>query len=126
MIDRWIAGWTEGWRNHDPDVIASLYTEDAVFVSHPFREPEDPRAYAERVFAEEDSAEFRFGKPVVGEDRAAVEYWAVICAESKEQALAGVTVLRFAADGRCCEHRDYWAIRPGRREPRSGWGYTVS
>jgi ketosteroid isomerase-like protein len=125
MIEDWIAGWTEGWRNHDPDAIAALYTTDAIYVSHPFREPEDPRAYAERVFGEEESAEFRFGKPVVDGDQAVVEYWAVIQAEGREQSLAGVTMLRFAEDGRCCEHRDYWALEDGRREPPPGWGYTV-
>src|SRR5205085_4308934 len=36
VIEPWLAGWTEGWRNHYPDAIAALYTEDAVFVSHSF------------------------------------------------------------------------------------------
>jgi hypothetical protein len=31
--------------------------------------------------------------------------------------LAGVSVLRFAPDGRCVEHADYWAMTDGRREP---------
>jgi hypothetical protein len=30
-------------------------------------------------------------------------------------------VIRFGADGRVVEHRDYWAMEDGRREPPPGW-----
>ena len=110
MIERWVEGWKLGWAEHDAEAIAALYTEDAVFVSHPFREPGSPRDYAERVFAEEESADFGFGEPIVDGDRAAVEWWATVqFREGGEERLRGVTVLRFAAEGRCCEHRDFWA-----------------
>jgi ketosteroid isomerase-like protein len=35
---RWIDGWTRGWRGHDAEAIAALYSPEAVFLSHPFRE----------------------------------------------------------------------------------------
>jgi hypothetical protein len=54
------------------------------------------------VFAEEQSAEFGFGDPLVDGDRAAVEWWATVQLRGGgEERLRGVTVLRFAADGRC-------------------------
>ncbi len=110
MIERWLDGWTRGWRDHDVDTIAQLYTDEAVFVSHPFREPESPREYLEKVFADEEAADFEFETPIVDGDRAAVQWWATTRLRSGgEERLRGVTVLRFAADGRCCEHRDYWA-----------------
>jgi hypothetical protein len=97
--------------------IAGRYAEGAVFRSHPFRETEDPRAYVERVLAEEEAEpEIWFGEPIVSGDRAAVEYWAILRVEGKEQTLAGTTLLRFDADGLVVEHRDYWAIEEGRRE----------
>jgi hypothetical protein len=120
-VSRWIEGWTRGWAAHDPEPIAGLYAPDAVFVSQPFREPQAPGAYAAWAFADEESAEFRFGEPVVGDGRAAVEYWAVIHAEGREQTLAGVAVIRFAPDGRVAEQRDYWATEDGRRSPPPGW-----
>ena len=116
----WVDGWTRGWRAHDPDPIAALYDDDAVFRSHPLREPEDPRRYAEQAFAEEDEVEFRFGEPLVAGDRAAIEYWAVIEAKGTVETLHGVAVLRFGSDGRVVEHRDYWAMGAGRQPPR--WG----
>jgi hypothetical protein len=113
----WVEAWELGWRTHDVEPIVARYAEDAVFRSHPFREPEDPRTYVERVLAEEEAEpELWFGRPIVSDDRAAVEYWAILRVEGQEHTLAGATLLRFDADGLVVEHRDYWALEPGRRE----------
>ena len=114
----WVEGWTRGWENGDAEAIGALYAEDAVYRSHPFREPEkSARDYALRAFADEELAECRFGEPVVDGDRAAVEYWAVLQADGDEETLAGIALLRFGADGRVVEQRDYWSMQPGRAEP---------
>ena len=113
---KWVEAWELGWRTHDVEPIAARYAEAAVFRSHPFHEPEDPRAYVERVLAEEEAEpEVWFGEPIVSGDRAAVEYWAILRVEGKEQTLAGTTLLRFDAEGLVVEHRDYWALEAGRR-----------
>ena len=113
----WVEAWELGWRTHDVKPIVARYAEGAVFRSHPFREAEEPQAYVERVLAEEDAEpEVWFGEPIVDDGRAAVEYWAILRVEGKEQTLAGTTLLRFDADGLVVEHRDYWALEPGRRE----------
>jgi hypothetical protein len=112
----WVEAWELGWRTHDVEPIAERYADGAVFRSHPFREPEDPRAYVERVLAEEEAEpEVWFGEPIVSGDRAAVEYWAIVRYDGRDQTLAGTTLLRFDADGLVVEHRDYWAIEAGRR-----------
>ncbi len=36
--------------------------------------------------------------------------------------LPGCLLLRFAADGRCEELREYWHVEDGRHEPPPGWG----
>jgi len=114
----WVEGWTKGWEQGDADAIGALYAEDAVFRSHPFRDPErSARDYALRSFADEDLVECRFGEPVVAGDRAAVEYWAILRTENGDEALAGVAVVLFGPDGRVVEQRDYWSMQPGRREP---------
>jgi hypothetical protein len=68
-----------------------MYTDDAVYSSHPFRPPETARSYVERAFGEEDLVQAWFGEPVVSDDRAAVEYWAILRAAEAitlERALA--------------------------------------
>ena len=114
----WVEAWEHGWATGDPDAIGAMYAESAVYRSHPFREPErSAHEYVRRAFSDEELAEVRFGDPIVAGDRAAVEYWAVLSADGAEETLAGLTILRFGPDGLVLEHRDYWAMQPGRAEP---------
>ena len=118
-VRTWIEGWTRGWGNADPEPIAALYAEGAVFRSQPFREPEQSaRDYALRAFADEELVECRFGEPVVDREWAAVEYWAVLRTPGGEQTLAGIALIRFGDDGRVVEQRDYWSTERGRTPPR--------
>jgi len=61
------------------------------------------------VFAEEEAAQCRFGTPIVDGDQAAVPWSAqtVLTGVGTED-LAGVSVLRFGADGLVVEQRDFW------------------
>jgi hypothetical protein len=113
---RWAAEWRRAWEEHDSARVAALYADGASFRSAPFRELQDPRAYAEWAFADEDSAEPHFGEPIVFGDRATVEWWAVTSHDGKEETLAGVSLLRFDEDGLVVDQRDYWHIEPGRNE----------
>jgi ketosteroid isomerase-like protein len=126
-VRAWIEGWSRAWAAADADAVAALYAEDAVYRTHPFREahrgPAGARAYARDSFASETLVACRFGEPVVAHSRAAVEYWAtLITGDGEDVTIAGLSFVRFDPDGRCTEHRDYWAITPGHREPPTGWG----
>jgi ketosteroid isomerase-like protein len=114
----WVDAWARAWPVGDVELVATLYAHDALFYSHPFREPEAPRDYVAWAFAEQASAQCRFGEPVVDGDRASVEWWAVITgsADGGEETIAGTSLLRFDADGLVVEQRDVWALEPGRRE----------
>jgi hypothetical protein len=119
----WVEGWRRAWPGRDVDGIAAMYEHGAVYSSHPFRAPETARSYAERAFGEEDLVRAWFGEPVVSGDRAAVEYWAVLRTQAGDHiTIAGAAFLRFGADGRAIDHRDYWTQADGSREPPSGWG----
>jgi hypothetical protein len=39
-----------------------------------------------------------------------------------EVTVAGTSMLRFDADGRVLDHRDYWVPADERHEPPPGWG----
>ena len=116
----WVAAWSDGWARHDPDVIAGRYAPDCRFRSLPFRAegrgPEAVVAYTTEAFADERSARFAFGEPIVAPDgRVAVEYRAVILPSDGglEITVAGVSVLRFDDAGLVTEHFDCWAETPG-------------
>src|SRR5918999_4149515 len=98
----WAETWERGWAEHDVDAIAALYADGAVFLTSPFRElrfgPEGVREYVEWAFADEASADVRFGAPIVAGDRATVEWWAVSrSSRGDDSTLAGVSLLRFGS-----------------------------
>jgi len=122
LAERWRSTWQLAWEAKDDAAIAALYAKGAVYRSHPFREPESrARDYVEREFALEDSIVCRFGEPLVGARRAAVEWWATFEEGGEQVTLIGVTVLRFGDDGLVVQHTDYWADAAGRVEPFAGW-----
>ena len=103
---RWAEVWERGWREHDAAAITALYAEDAFWQQHPFREPEP--GYLARVFAEEESAQCQFGTPIVDGDQAAVPWSAQTrLKDGGTENLAGVSLLRFRADGLVSEERDF-------------------
>jgi ketosteroid isomerase-like protein len=116
-----VDGWSRAWPARDAAAVGALYAEDAVFVSHPFREPQAPAEYAAWAFANQANVELRFGTPVVDGDRAAVDWWAVVTStDGSAETLAGTSLLRFGRDGLVLEQRDSWAAEPGRRT-LPGW-----
>jgi SnoaL-like domain len=107
---RWADAWQRGWPAQDADAIGALYADGARWQQHPFREPE--AGYLARVFAEEASAVCEFGRPIVDGEQAAVPWTAsTVLADGGTEELAGVSVLRFDADGLVLEERDYWNMK---------------
>lgn len=107
---RWAEVWQRGWHQHDADAIAALYAETSFWQQHPFHEPEQD--YLARVFAEEESAECQFGRPIVNGDQAAVPWTAQTkLTDGGTEDLAGVSLLRFNAGGLVVEERDFWNQR---------------
>jgi SnoaL-like domain len=121
---RWADVWARAWPAADVDGIAALYAPDAIFYSHPFREQQSPGEYVAWAFADQHEAECRFGEPLVADDRAAVDWWAVIVApDGSVETIAGTSLLCFDEAGLVVEQRDAWAREPGRRElPRWATG----
>jgi len=110
----WVEGWSRAWPARDADAIAALYAKDALFYSHPFRAPRPPGDYAAWAFADQAEVVFRFGEPLVAGDRAAVDWWALITArDGSVETIAGISLLRFSADGLVVEQRDTWAGEHG-------------
>ena len=113
----WVSAWERAWPLGDATELADVYAPEAVFYSHPFRETRAPHDYATWAFGDQSSAVCRFGEPIVGGSRAAVDWWAVISDRAGgEETLAGTSLLRFGADGRVVEQRDVWASEPGRND----------
>ena len=130
MDDSWAREWIEdyatAWRDADADVLAELFTEDAVYRSSPFRPPtvgrEAIRAYWRESTASQQDLRLRFGRPLVHGNRVAVEWWATMRDSARDITLPGALILRFSPGGRCEELREYWHDEDGRTDPPEGWG----
>jgi hypothetical protein len=120
----WAEGWARAWRTHDHDLVRTLYAEGASFRSQAFRRPEAPAGYARWVFEEEAEVECWFSEPrLAAGDVAVVEYWAISTGrDGTVETIAGVALLRFGANGRVVDERDYWNTVEGRVDPYDGWG----
>ena len=69
------------------------------------------------MFAEEESAQGRFGTPTVDGDQAAVAWSAQTrLTDGGTEDLAEVSLVCFSADGLVLEHRDFW-VQADRQPP---------
>jgi hypothetical protein len=122
---RWAEVWERAWPARDADAIVALYADTVRYRALAFREPDvglaGVRGYLGRNFAVEQEIECQFGEPVVSGDRAAVEWWASWIEGGTPLTLAGSTFLRFDAEGKVIDHRDYWNELERREPPYSGW-----
>lgn len=134
-IDSWIEGYGRAWREKDDRAVGALFTERALYASHPLEPPhrgrEEIRAYWRLATATQQDLVLRFGEPVFSGRRAAVEWWATMrdgewaAKEAGDDRIThpGCLVLRFAADGLCEELREYWNVGFGPPvRPPEGWG----
>lgn len=123
---RWARVWHDAWEARDTEAIASLYAPDAVFSTEAFRVPyrgrEGVREYVSQAFAEEREPRVWVGAPIVTGDRAAIEWWAAVVENDRPITLAGVSVLRFGADGLVTRQDDAWNQGEGLQQPPHGWG----
>ena len=121
----WARTWTRAWLKRDIEAIVSLYAERALYRALSFREPDrgpaGVRRYLTENFGVEEDVECWFGEPIVGDERAAVEWWATWIENGQRLSLAGATILRFDAAGLIVDHRDYWNMVDRREEPYQGW-----
>jgi SnoaL-like domain len=122
----WIEGYRRAWVERDPQAAAALFTEDASYRSSPFVEPnlgqEGVVAYWTGATSTQADVEVEMGEPLVDGNHAAVEWWTRMRADGDEITLVGCLLLRFAADGRCEDLREYWNYESGRLPPHEGWG----
>jgi hypothetical protein len=125
-LDDWLAAYRRAWEDADVEAAVVLFTESAVYRSHPFREPhvghDAIRAYWAGATGAQSAVDVRIGEPIVAGERVAVEWWATMRDEGETVTLPGCLVLRFAPDGRCEELRETWTLARGRHEPPPGWG----
>ena len=119
---RWAETLLEAWRVRDVDRFTTLYVDGALFRG-PFSEPESAVEHMrDALLLGESEPEVWVGEPLVGGNRAAVEWWGAIEIGGEPHSFGGTAWLRFNEDGFVIEENDYWHSVSRRAEPWPGWG----
>ena len=109
-VERWLTSYERAWRTNDPADIRALFTEDARYLTAPYREPwsgaeEIVRGWLGR---KDEQGEWTFEGRVlaVQDDLAFVQGRTVYHSEGK--AYANLWVIRMAPGGRASEFTEWW------------------
>ena len=110
--------YREAWISNDPDQVGALFTDDAVYAIEPFAEPWRGREDIVRRWTAGISQQvaLTFDILAVDEDDAVV-HWHVFTQNVGDPIRVeydGVLHLRFATDGCCAEHREWFFRRETR------------
>jgi ketosteroid isomerase-like protein len=121
-VAAWLDGYSHAWGTYDPAEIGALFSEDAVYFDNPFDEPVRGR---EAIVAswledpdEEGTYEGRYRPVLVAGDQAVANgYSRYLDGDGggvKEY--DNLFLLRFDADGRCAEYREWYMRKPGQED----------
>lgn len=117
----WLNAYSEAWRTYDPRAIGALFSEDAVYYYCPYDEPVRGRdAIVANWLEHRDTPgtyEGRYAPLAVDGDLVVTNgrsrYFEPDGTTLKTE-FDNIFVLRFDADGRCTEFREWFMERPKR------------
>ncbi|MGI9112243.1 MAG: nuclear transport factor 2 family protein [Gaiellaceae bacterium] len=125
-VQEWLDRYRHAWETANADAVVELFTDDASYRSSIFAEAhvgrDAIRAYWKRATATQKAVVVQIGRPFVDADRVAAEWWTTMEDEGEEVTLPGCLLLRFDANGRCRELREYWQVEQARLAPPDDWG----
>jgi len=117
-VAAWLDGYSQAWGTYDPSHIGALFSEDAEYHYDPFQQPVRGRdAIVADWLKDRDQAgtyEGRYRPVLVAGDQAVARgysrYFDTNGAVRDEY--DNLFLLRFDADGRCAEYREWYMRKP--------------
>ncbi|MDO8185568.1 nuclear transport factor 2 family protein [Conexibacter sp. JD483] len=108
----WVAAYAAAWRGGDAAAAGALFAADAAYTFDPFgpglRGREQVVAHWTQALAAQSELRLEVEEPVVDGDRAATAWRARFVRDGEQVELAAALLLRFDADGRCADLREFW------------------
>ena len=117
-VAAWLDGYSQAWGTYDPEQIGALFSTDAVYFYDPFTEPLRGReAIVADWLADRDEAGTYEGsyRPVLvaGDEAVARGYSRYFNTNGTvRDEYDNLFLLRFDADGRCAEYREWYMKKP--------------
>ncbi len=123
---RYAEGYRSAWAAGDVGSAVSLFGDEVVYRSTPFRQPhlgrEGVMEYTSEAFAEERVEDVRFAVLAVEGSTAVYEYWTTLEESGQPTTLTGCDVMLLGPDGSCRELREHWHATDGFHHPFPDWG----
>jgi uncharacterized protein (TIGR02246 family) len=108
----WVDAYAAAWRAGDPAAAGELFAPDAAYTFDPFgpglRGRAQIVAHWTQAIGAQSELELEIEPPFVDGDRAATAWRARFVRDGERVELAAALLLRFGADGRCTELREFW------------------
>jgi hypothetical protein len=121
-----VEGYGRTWENWDFSGFVDLFSDEIVYVAHATEETvvgrEALAAYIRGEADEQGEVSVRMGKPVIGGDHVAAEFWVTATNEGEEATIAGASSPDWSLPGDARSFREYWFDVEGHRGPYEGWG----
>lgn len=123
MIDHasvatWLESYIHAWKTYDPELIGSLFSEQATYAYNPFDQPLHGRAAIIASWLENRDAPGTYDahyKPIAVEGNVAVingrSHYFEADGKTSKKSYDNIFVLRFDDQGHCIEFRE-WFMQP--------------
>jgi ketosteroid isomerase-like protein len=117
-VAAWLDGYSQAWGTYDPEEIGALFSDDAVYFYDPFHEPVRGREaiVADWIKDRDDAGTYEGSyRPVLvaGDQAVARGYSRYFDTNgSVRDEYDNLFLLRFDADGRCAEYREWYMRKP--------------
>ena len=117
-VESWLAAYQRAWGTDDPEDVAALFTEDAIYSPWPFSKPWEGRdAIVAKWIERGDSKNpWTFDGEVlaVDGDTGVIKGLTTYPAhdDEAEDAYSNIWVVRLAPDGRARSFAEWWVQRP--------------
>jgi uncharacterized protein (TIGR02246 family) len=112
-FEGWLRRYFQAWMSNDPDDVAALFTEDALYWVGPFKEPWVGRDQIVERWTTGRQEDVRTAFDVVAvEGDTGVAHWNVSARtedDRRRMEWDGILTIAFALDGRCREHREWFS-----------------
>ncbi len=114
-VDDWIRRYVTAWNTNDPNDIASLFVEDATYLTGPFDEPWRGRNEIAREWLGRKDApgttEFTYEILAIDGDLAVIEGRTTYSAPERLE-FGNIWVIRLDDSGCCEEFTEWWMQKP--------------
>jgi hypothetical protein len=112
QLQTWLDNYQQAWENRDPQIVATLFTEEATYYITPFNEPLRGRAaiveYWHGVSRTQENGGFNYRILALNETSGICHWVASFTRKRKHITLDGTMLISLNTDGNCFEFREWW------------------